>query len=85
VKLFEIAKDIGERNNLAKKMPEKAAEMEKRLMACLKAVHAQLPEKNPRAVAGKQYSKGGGGKGGRERGKRGGERRPRGEGRRPRE
>lgn len=85
VKLFEIEKDIGERNNLARKMPEKAAEMEKRLMACLKAVDAQLPEKNPRAVAGKEYSKGGGGKGGRERGKRGGERRPRGEGRRPRE
>mgnify|MGYP001191211119 CR=1 FL=1 len=85
VKLFEIEKDIGERNNLARKMPEKAAEMEKRLMAYLKTVHAQLPEKNPRAVAGKEYSKGGGGKGGRERGKRGGERRPRGEGRRPRE
>ena len=36
--LFDLSKDMGEKNNLIDKMPEKAAEMEKHFTAWLKAM-----------------------------------------------
>ncbi|MCF7848372.1 MAG: sulfatase-like hydrolase/transferase [Kiritimatiellales bacterium] len=45
--LFDLDKDISEANDLSKRMPEKAQEMEKLMDARLKAVGAQLPTKNP--------------------------------------
>ncbi len=47
VMLFDLDQDIGEANDLAKKMPEKAQEMEKLLDSRLKQVDAQMPTKNP--------------------------------------
>lgn len=77
VKLFDIGKDIGERNDLAEMMPDKAAGMEKTLMAHLEEIGAQLPKPNPDAVEGRVYSGKGGGGGRRGRdGARGGGRRP---------
>ena len=45
--LFDLSKDMGERNDLAKQMPQKAAELDQRLTDYLKAVNAQLPSPNP--------------------------------------
>jgi arylsulfatase A len=42
-RLFDLSTDIGERNDLAKKMPEKAAELDRRLTEYLSAVGAQMP------------------------------------------
>ncbi len=47
LRLYDLSKDIGERNDLAKQMPDKAAEMEQRLNEYLKAVNAQMPTSNP--------------------------------------
>lgn len=46
--LFNLAKDLGERNNLADAEPEKFAEMNAKLDALLKNTDALLPFKNPR-------------------------------------
>ncbi|HMZ20898.1 MAG TPA: sulfatase [Blastocatellia bacterium] len=46
LRLFDLSKDIGERNDLVKQMPDKAAEMERRLNEYLKAVNAQMPTVN---------------------------------------
>ena len=43
----DLSKDMGERNDLAKQMPQKAAELDQRLTDYLKAVNAQLPSPNP--------------------------------------
>ncbi|MFZ2148798.1 MAG: sulfatase [Sedimentisphaerales bacterium] len=43
IELYNIRKDIGEENNLAETMPEKADELRKRLGAWRKAVDAQMP------------------------------------------
>ena len=45
--LFDLSKDPGERNDLAKQMPEKATELNQRLTDYLKAVNAQIPSPNP--------------------------------------
>jgi len=45
--LFDLSKDMGERNNLAMQMPEKAAELNQRLTDYLRAVNAQMPSLNP--------------------------------------
>ena len=45
--LFDLSKDLGERNDLAKQMPEKASELDQRLTDYLKAVNAQMPSPNP--------------------------------------
>jgi arylsulfatase A-like enzyme len=45
--LFDIAKDPGERRDLAAQMPEKAKELNQRLTAYLTAMSAQLPKPNP--------------------------------------
>ncbi len=47
LELFNIAKDPGERRNLAREMPEKAEELNQRLTAYLLAVGAQMPVPNP--------------------------------------
>lgn len=47
LKLFNVASDPGERHDLASQQPDKAKELDARLMAYLKAVNAQLPKPNP--------------------------------------
>ncbi len=46
-RLFDLATDLGERNDLARQMPEKATELDQRLSDYLKAVNAQIPAPNP--------------------------------------
>ena len=41
--LYDLSKDLGERNDLNAEMPEKAAELEQRLVGYLKAVGAEMP------------------------------------------
>lgn len=45
--LFDLSKDPGERNNLADRMPDRAADLDKRLNAYLVSVKAQMPVPNP--------------------------------------
>jgi len=47
VELYNLRDDLGEKNDLAAKMPEKADELRRRLAAWRKTVDAQLPERNP--------------------------------------
>ena len=42
MKLFNIRKDIGETNDLAGSMPEKAQELDDELMRYLRAVNAEI-------------------------------------------
>ena len=48
-KLYDIAKDRAEANDLASSMPEKVKELEEKLDAYLKAVKARMPRVNPDA------------------------------------
>ncbi len=45
--MYNLKNDIGEKTNLATKMPEKAAELKKRLAAWRKSVRAKMPTPNP--------------------------------------
>lgn len=45
--LYDLSKDISERNDLAKSQPQETAKMRKQLEAYLTAVNAQLPTLNP--------------------------------------
>jgi len=48
LELYNLKEDIGERNNLAKNMPEKATELHKLMLAWRKTVNAPVPtELNP--------------------------------------
>lgn len=47
VKLFNLTTDSGERRDLASQQPDKAKELDARLLAYLKSVGAQLPKPNP--------------------------------------
>ncbi len=47
LELYNLKEDIGEKNNLAGKRPEKAKELEDELMQRLVAMNAKLPKKNP--------------------------------------
>jgi len=47
LKLFNIANDPGERRDLTAQQPDKAKELDARLMAYLQAMNAQLPKPNP--------------------------------------
>lgn len=47
VELYNLGDDVGEKNNLADKMPEKAAVLRKKLEDWLKSVDAQMPTRNP--------------------------------------
>jgi arylsulfatase A len=49
VKLYDIAKDRGETNDIASTMPEKVKELEEKLDAYLKAIKAGMPRVNPDA------------------------------------
>ena len=51
--LFDLAKDIGERHDLAKDRAKETAELERRLSEYLKAVGAQMPVTNPKFDPGK--------------------------------
>jgi len=69
--LFDLSKDLGEQHDLAEELPEKAAELQKRLDAYLTAVHAEMPRPNSRYGpdrAPAPESRRGGGKGGSGRG-----------------
>jgi arylsulfatase A len=46
IELYDLSNDIGEQNNLAEKMPEKAEELRKNLGAWRKAVKAQMPTRS---------------------------------------
>jgi arylsulfatase A-like enzyme len=74
VKLFNLATDLGERNDLATTVPAEAARLRQRLERYLADVHAQLPTVNPRydanAATAQPPARGGGGKGGMKRGKK---------------
>jgi len=45
--LFNLAEDIGEEHDLAQQMPERAAELHRRLNKYLKDINAQMPVVNP--------------------------------------
>jgi hypothetical protein len=45
--LYDLDAGVGEKTDLATKMPEKAAELRDRLHAWRKAVGAQMPTPNP--------------------------------------
>jgi arylsulfatase A-like enzyme len=45
--LYNLTNDISERNNLAKRMPEKAAKMKAKLDAVLKEHGAKIPAPDP--------------------------------------
>ena len=47
VMLFDLAKDIGERDDLAQRMPAEAQRLQQRLERYLTAVDAQMPRPNP--------------------------------------
>ncbi len=47
LELYNLADDVGERNNLAEEMPEKTAELHKLLVEWRARVEARLPTKNP--------------------------------------
>jgi arylsulfatase A-like enzyme len=47
IELYNLKKDIGEKDNLTEKMPEKAAEMLEMLRKWRKKVDAQMPTPNP--------------------------------------
>jgi len=46
-RLFDLSRDIGERRDLAKEEPEKAADLDRRLAEFLKTVNAAMPSANP--------------------------------------
>lgn len=47
LRLYDLSKDLGEKNDLAKQIPDKAAELDRRLTEYLKSVNAQMPTTNP--------------------------------------
>ena len=53
IELYNLKDDVGEQRDLASKMPEKAAELRKKLQAWRESVGAQLPTVNPNADANK--------------------------------
>jgi arylsulfatase A-like enzyme len=52
VELYNLGADIGENNNLAQQMPERAGQMRKSLHAWRQAVDAQMPAPNPKSRSG---------------------------------
>lgn len=47
LQIYDLAKDAGERHDLAKEMPRELADLDRRLSDYLKAVNAQMPTPNP--------------------------------------
>jgi arylsulfatase A len=65
--LFDLSKDIGERNDLASSNPNIVLALDNRMMDYLRSVNAGMPKPNPNYVEGGEKSgdrKGGGGGGG---------------------
>lgn len=75
--LFDLSKDIAERNDLAKTNPNIVLALDNRMMNYLRSVSAGMPKPNPDYVEGGEKSgdrkggKGGGGGGGGKKGKKG--------------
>ena len=67
-KLFDLGKDVGERVDLASSLPEKAAELNRRLAERLHKIKAQMPSPNPDYDPSKPTVTG--------KGKRGGDKKP---------
>ncbi len=63
LRLYDIAKDPGERMDLATKMPAKTTELNQRLTDYLAAVDAQMPKPNPTYNPGKPTQERRGGRG----------------------
>lgn len=61
-RLFDLSKDIAERSDLAKQLPDKVADLDRRLTEYLIAVGAQMPTLNPNVPIGQRppEKKGGG-------------------------
>ena len=53
LELYNLKDDIGEGDNLAAKMPDKAGELQRKLSQWRKSVNARLPKKNPNYDPGK--------------------------------
>lgn len=70
VALFDLSKDIGERNDLAERMPTEAARLRARLEKHLAAVDAQFPTPNPNYDPSRPVSPERGKVGGKKGGKR---------------
>lgn len=62
-RLYDVAKDISERNDLAKALPQRVAELDQRLTDYLTAVNAQLPTNNAAVPVGQRPPEKKGGKG----------------------
>ena len=54
LELYNLKQDIGEKDNLADRMPKKAAELQQKLTAWRKAVNAQMMTPNPQYQAAGQ-------------------------------
>jgi len=52
VELYDLGRDIGERNNLANQMPERAEQLRRHLHAWREDVDAQMPAANPNRRSG---------------------------------
>ncbi len=69
--LFDLSKDIGERNDLSADSPDLAHALDDRLLEYLRSVNAGMPRPNPDYVEGGERSgERGGGKGGRKGGRK---------------
>ena len=58
VRLFDLSRDIGERRDLAGEMPDKAAEMHRRLSKYLRDVNARMPVANAQYDPGRAPARG---------------------------
>ena len=47
LELYNLKRDIGEKNNLAKTMPDKAADLQQKLAKWRQSVGAKMPTPNP--------------------------------------
>lgn len=63
LELYNLADDIGEKNNLAEKMPEKTKELHERMLAWRKEIKAPMPTKNTGEAPAPQKKGKGNGKG----------------------
>lgn len=62
-RLFDLSRDLTERNDLTKSEPQKVAELDQRLTSYLKAVNAQMPNVNASVPVGQRPPEKKGGKG----------------------
>jgi hypothetical protein len=62
LELYNLADDVGEKNNLAQKVPEKTKELHDRLLAWRREINAPLPTPNKAEAAPSQPAKKGKGR-----------------------